>query len=130
VPDTPNRRSRLTLGALLAIVAMLAANISLVVQVGRLGGWGLAAMIVGTNAVFCLMAGAVVRFRLIPLMALFTTAALTEALLFQAATSRRPSGWIATAAVMGAVALLALAVGVRALQRPRSRGHQDEDGLR
>jgi hypothetical protein len=100
---------------------MIAANVSLGAQVVRLGGWRLAVMLIGTNAVLCLLAGAAFRFRLIPLMALFTTAELTEGLLLQAAMSRRSSDWIATAAILGAVALLALALGIRGMHRSRSR---------
>jgi hypothetical protein len=105
----------------MAIVAMIAANVALASQVVKHGGWQLAAVIVGTNAAFCTLAGAVVRFRLVPLMALFTTAELTEALLWQSAASGRPSDWIATVAVLGAITLLALALGLHAARQAQSR---------
>ena len=119
--DGPSSRRRLSLGGMLAIMAMIAANLALASQVVKVGGWRLAGIIVGTNAVFCTLAGLVVRLRLVPLMALFTTAELTEALLWQSATSGRSSDWIATVAVLGAVALLALALGINAAHRARSR---------
>jgi hypothetical protein len=119
--DKPSSSARLSLGGMLAIVAMLAANGALASQVVKAGGWRLAGLIVATNAVFCTLAGLVVRFRLVPLMALFTTAELTEALLWQSATSGKPSDWIATVALLGAVVLLALALGLNAAHRARSR---------
>jgi hypothetical protein len=114
-------RPRLSLGAVMAIVAMIGANAALVAQVAKSGGWRLAGVVVLTNAALCTLAGAVVRFRLIPLMALFTSAELTEALLWQSAVSRRSNDWIATVAILGALTLLALAVGVHSARGARSR---------
>ena len=113
------RPPRWRLGTLLAVVAMVAANLTLWAGLNRAAGWRLALVVVAVNAVLCLMAGAVVRFRLVPLLALFTTAELTEALLLQSALSDRGGDWIAAVAVLGGLALLAVMAGLSAARRVR-----------
>lgn len=113
-------RPRPGLGAMLAVVAMVAANATLAAPLVRHGGWTLAAVLIGTNALFCGLAGFALRLRLAPMMALFTTAELTEAMLWQASQGR-PSGPIAAAAVLGGMFLLAVAWGRREARRARRR---------
>lgn len=117
------RERRWTIGELLSIVAMIAANLALLGEVGRRGGWfawALGGVILVTNLAFCGVMGVLLRFRLIPLMTMFSTAALTEAFLVQAATADRDAGWIVTGAALG---LLLLAAWAAVLHTTGRRGH-------
>jgi hypothetical protein len=130
VPDRPttppppeNRRRerrRFTIADYLMIVAVIAANVALVSQVFNVSGpgsWIVAAMVLGVNALFCLVFGVVLRFRMIPLLAMFTTAALTEAILWQAAISKRNNTWIVVIALLGGALLAVVVMRVRAVRR-------------
>lgn len=79
--EGPPPASRWSLGTLLCGVGLIAANVTLWADLRRSGGWRLIAAFVVVNLTFCLMAGPALRFRLIPMMVLFTTVELTEAML-------------------------------------------------
>jgi hypothetical protein len=105
---------------------MVAANLALLGQIVRAAGrsgWFVGGMILATNLALCGVMGVVGRFRLIPLMAMFSTAALTEAFLYQAATVGRDSGWIVVVAVLGALALVAGWTGLRSARRRQHSRH-------
>jgi hypothetical protein len=121
-PEPPPIRPRWTTGTILAAVALVAANVALVSQIVRdTGSWEIAAMMLGTNAFLCLLLGVAVRFRLIPLLAMFSTAALTETMLWQVAFARRNTDWIVAVAVLGGAVLLAVEIGLKAARKARSR---------
>lgn len=123
--DDPHPRHRWTLGTLALAVAMVAGNLALWAVVSRSYGRFAAVALVVINAVFCLIAAPAVGFRLVPVLAVFTTAELTEAMLLQSATSPDASGTIAAVAVLGGLALLALGAGFATIHRGRRR---DQDG--
>ncbi len=99
-PKPPRRRW--TLGMVLAVVAMIAANVALVAQINRdTGNWQVGLMMLGANVLFCAPIAPIVRFRPFSLLAMFTTAALTETMLWQMATARQNTDWIVAVAVLG-----------------------------
>ncbi len=113
----PALRWRAWLGEGMAALALVAANALMVVMLFRIRGgpdWPLAGMMLGMNALLALLCGAVVRFRPVPLMAVFTTAALTEAYLLPSATTDRDPGWIILVAAIGSLMLLAFWTTFRA----------------
>lgn len=90
-------------------VAILASHLALLVEILRTegrSGWLTAAMLGATNLAMGLALGRTFRFRRLPVMAIVATTALTEALLWQPASSGRESGWIMTVAVLGLAALV------------------------
>lgn len=119
--DDRPRRSQWTLGRASLAVAMVAGNLTLWSIVTRSYGRFAAVVLVLTNAVLCLFAAPVVGFRLIPVLAIFTTAELTEAMLLQSANSPDNANRIAVVAVLGGAALVIMGVGISANRRRRRR---------
>ncbi len=111
-----------TIGTLLALVAAISAHVALASEAYRRGGgWFLPLGMLGVTAFLCLALGAVFSYRLIPLLALSTTAVLTEAVLIQTIGSGRSHSWIVMVAVLGA-GMLAVVEGVRRSRSRRGRG--------
>jgi hypothetical protein len=103
---------------------MIAANVAMVAEVVKISpdpdrAKLIAGLMLATNAVLCFILGIGFRFRLIPLMGIFTTAALTEALLLGAAASRQNNAWILVVAMLGAILLAWIMVRLRAATRRR-----------
>jgi hypothetical protein len=100
-----------TIGTLLALVAAVAAHVALVSEAfRRSGGWFLPLGMLGMTTFLCLVLGSVFSYRLVPLLALSSTAVLTESLLIQAVGSGRSNAWIVVVAVLGAAMLAAVEV--------------------
>jgi hypothetical protein len=115
------------LGMALASAAVVAANLAVVGEVIRTAptaraAWVGCGLILGTNGILCALFGLVLRFRFVPLMGIFTVAALTEALLWRSAASGRNSGWIAVVAILGGCLLAGFAYALRGFRRRRSQG--------
>lgn len=109
-----------TIGTLLAVVAAVAAHAALASEAyHRSGGWFLPLGMLGTTAFLCLVLGSVFSYRLVPLLALSSTAVLTEALLIQTVGAGRSNTWIVVVAVLGAAMLAAVEVVRRANARRR-----------
>lgn len=120
---TPPGEQPWTLGRPLVLLALIGAHAALVTEVVKAGGrlsLASGALVVGTNAVLAALFGTIGRFRAIPLMGLFATVALTEALLWPSASEGRNTGWIAVVALVGCLLLAAAGVALRCFG-PRRR---------
>lgn len=123
--DQPTRsatgsRTTWTIGTLLALVAAVAAHTALVSEAyRRSGGWFLPLAMLGMTMFLCLVLGSIFSYRLVPLFALSSTAALTEAVLIQTVGSGRSNSWIVVIAVLGAAMLAAVEIARRRNHRRR-----------
>lgn len=117
-----NPAARWSIGTLLALVAAVAAHAALASEAyRRSGGWFLPLAMLGMTAFLCLVLGSVFSYRLVPLLALSSTAVLTESVLIQTVGSGRSNTWIVVVAVLGATMLAAVEV-VRRSKPQRRRG--------
>jgi hypothetical protein len=111
---------RSSLAIVLLAAALLAANVTVAVEINRARGWLAAGLVLGVNATlaaFFAVGMGTIRMRLVPLMATFTVTALTEALLWRSATAGRDNRWIAAVAIVGCLMLGAAWAALRTLRR-------------
>ena len=85
-------------------------------------GWTVGLAMIAVNGALCALPALAVRIRLLPWLALLTTASLTEALLWPVAATGRNNRGISTVAMIGLAALAAAYLGLVALRRRRNTG--------
>jgi hypothetical protein len=91
-----------------------------VVRTAGLRGGELAAGMVLTNGIFALVLRAVWRIRIVPLLAVFTTTAMTEALVWRTAWEGRRTNELVYLGLGSALVLTAFCLIVQRLQRNRN----------
>jgi hypothetical protein len=114
----------------LVLLALIAANWAVIAEASRAAdnlrsAWIACGVVLGTNGLLCALLGLVLRFRLLPLMGIFTVAALTEAVLWRVAASGRNPSWIALVAIVGACLLAVFGYRLDRVRRTRQRDTED-----
>lgn len=117
--DSPRRPSQ---SEALAGTAFIVAHIAMIVEVVRSAGTRGGELVVGilfANGFFALILRAFWRVRLVPLLAIFTTTAMTEAFVWRSAWEGRRNTEIAYVGFLSAVLFALFALIVLRLQRNR-----------
>jgi hypothetical protein len=122
--ESAGRRRSLSQSEAIAGAAFLAAHLAMILEVvrtaGPLGG-RLAAALCLTNLLFAVFVRQVLRFRLVAILAVFSTTAMTEALAWRSAWEGSRNRDLTYAGLQGLLFLVLFSIVFRILERGRKR---------